>query len=186
MMRWRALAAVLVLALPGSLPLALPGTLPLPGALPLAAQQQTDRIVILARHAEKLGGEDPALSEAGEERARALAHVLSQWPVDAIYTSQFRRTRDTAAPLAEATGVAPLVVDARDMAALLSEIHEGGHRAILVIGHSNTVPAIARALGAPDVQDIPEEGYDDLLVVTLSGEGEATLLHLKYGAPTPY
>ncbi len=171
MKRWRTIATVLALMLPG--------------AWPLVAQAGAERVVILARHAEKLDGRDPALSEAGEERAHVLAHVLSQWPVDAIYTSQFRRTRDTAAPIAEATGVAPVVVDARDMPALLTEILEGDHRAIVVIGHSNTVPAIARALGAPGVVDIPEAGYDDLLIVRIFGDGNATLLHLKYGAPTP-
>ncbi|MDH3734365.1 MAG: histidine phosphatase family protein [Gemmatimonadota bacterium] len=152
----------------------------------LAGQDPDAKVVILARHAEKLGGDDPALSEAGIDRAETLAHVLSRWPVDAIYTSQFRRTRDTAAPLAAASGVEAEVVDARDMGALLERIDGGEQQAIVVIGHSNTVPAIARALGAPGVEDIPEEGYDDLLVVTVAGDGTATLLHLKYGAPTPY
>jgi phosphohistidine phosphatase SixA len=171
MMRWHAIAAVLLLAFPG--------------ARPLVAQDSTDRVVILVRHTEKEDGDDPALSPAGRERARTLAHVLSRWPVDAIYTSQFRRTRDTAGPLAAATGVTPEVVDARDLEALLEKIGSGDDHAIVVIGHSNTVPAIARALGAPGVMDIPEEGYDDLLVVRISGVGQATLLHLKYGAPTP-
>ena len=150
---------------------------------PSEAPPTDERVVILARHAEKEEGEDPGLSEAGARRAETLAHVLSEWPVDAIYTSQFRRTRDTAAPLASVTGVPAEVVDARDMPALLQRIREGDARAVVVIGHSNTVPAIARELGAPDVRDIPEEGYDDLLVVTLRADGSADLLHLKYGAP---
>ncbi len=155
-------------------------------ALPLAAQEDATRIVILARHAEKAPGDDPDLNEAGHQRARTLAHVLSAWPVDAIYTSQFKRTRQTAEPLSEATGVGAEVVEARDMNALLERIHSGDGRAIVVIGHSNTVPGIARALGAPGVKDIPEEGYDDLLIVTVPASGAATLLHLKYGVATPY
>jgi len=172
MVRWRALAAALMLVLPG--------------VLPLCAQETDDRVVILARHAEKQDGDDPGLTAGGQARAETLAHVLSRWPVDAIYTSQFRRTRHTAVPLAEGTGVVAEVVDARDMDALLETIHASEDRAIVVIGHSNTVPAIARALGAPGVEDIPEEGYDDLLIVHLPATGQPTLLHLKYGAPTPY
>ena len=145
----------------------------------------TDKVVVLARHAEKLDGDDPALSDTGEVRARALAHVLSSWPVDAIYTSQYLRTRSTARPLADATGVEPEIVDAGDLEGLVARIREGTARAVVVIGHSNTVPAIAEALGADGIDPIPDEAYDDLLVVRLSADGGARLLHLKYGAPTP-
>jgi phosphohistidine phosphatase SixA len=162
---------------------------PRAGPAPLAAQS-TDagrggKVVVLARHAEKEDGSDPVLSEAGLARARALAHVLSRLPVDAIYTSQFVRTRMTAQPLAEATGVVPEVVDAGDVPGLVERITSGAARTVVVIGHSNTVPAIARALGVPDVPPIPERQYDDLLVVRLSEDGSATLLPLRYGAPTP-
>lgn len=155
-------------------------------AIPPEARAQETRVVVLVRHAEKAEGDDPELSPEGRERSRELARVLSQWPVDAIYTSQFRRTRQTAEPLSAATGVASVVIDARDPGALLERIRNGSDRAVVVVGHSNTVPALARALGAPGVKDIPEEAYDDLLVVTLGKSGEASLLHLKYGAATPY
>ncbi|MDX1395749.1 MAG: phosphoglycerate mutase family protein [Gemmatimonadota bacterium] len=158
-------------------------------ATPVTAQQasETDAtVVVLVRHAERQDsdGDDPGLSPAGEERAATLAHVLSHLDVDAIYTSQFRRTRETAVPLASATGLTPEVVDARDMPALLERVRGGPHRTIVVIGHSNTVPAIARALGAPAVGDISEGTYDDMLVVRLAGD-VATLMHFKYGRPTP-
>jgi len=177
-------AGVLGFGPDGALPGAGPGTA---SAQTRAADGPREKIVILARHAEKEDdGDDPALSEAGQARARALAHALSRLRVDAIYTSQFRRTRLTAGPLAEASGVVPEVVDARDMPALLERIRSDEATTIVVVGHSNTVPAIASALGAGEVPAIPEEGYDDLLVVRLPADGGATLLSLKYGAPTPY
>jgi len=159
------------------------------GPAPLAAQS-TDparggKVVVLARHAEKEDGDDPVLSEAGLARARALSHALSRLRIDAIYTSQFVRTRMTAEPLAEAIGVVPEVVDAGDVPGLVGRITSGAARTVVVIGHSNTVPAIARALGVPDVAAIPERQYDDLLIVRLTEDGRATLLPLRYGAPTP-
>lgn len=144
-----------------------------------------ETVVVLVRHAEKEAGEDPALDEAGRTRAHALAHALSKWPGGTIYVSQFRRTRETAAPLTEAWGVEPVVVDARDVAGLAARIREGGAARVVVVGHSNTVPALVGALGADAPDQIAEEVYDDLFVVTLSAGGGARLIRLKYGSPTP-
>ena len=153
---------------------------------PAAAQRGGEKVVVLVRHAEKEAGDDPALTEAGETRARTLAHVLSQWPVEAIYTSQYLRTRSTALPLAEAAGLDPVIVDAGDLTALVTSIREGDARTVLVVGHSNTEPDIAEALGAERHQPIHEGGYDDLLIVRLMADGTARLLRLRYGTPTPH
>lgn len=150
------------------------------------AQDATgETVVVLVRHAEKEAGDDPALDEAGRGRAAALAHALSEWPGGAIYVSQFRRTRETAAPLAEAWGVEPVVVDARDVTGLAARIREGRAERVVVVGHSNTVPALVEALGAEAPEQIAEEVYDDLFVVTLAADGGARLVRLKYGSPTP-
>ncbi len=153
---------------------------------PRAAGPAGETVVVLVRHAEKLPGEDPGLDEAGAARARALAHTLSAWRPQAIYVSQFRRTRDTAGPLAEATGLAPVALNGLDIPGLVARIREGEATRVVVVGHSNTIPAVIAALGAPRPDDIGEEVYDDLFVVTLPADGGAPgLLHLKYGAPTP-
>lgn len=149
-----------------------------------AAEPADDAVVVLVRHAEKEAGDDPALDATGRARARDLAHALSEWPDGVIYVSQFRRTQETAAPLAEAWGIEPVVVDARDVRGLAARIREGSASRVVVIGHSNTVPAIVGALGATAPEQIAEEVYDDLFVVTLEGGG-ARLVRLKYGAPTP-
>jgi len=54
---------------------------------------------------------DPGLTEFGHAQARATAARLAAYPIDAIYVSPYRRARETAAPLAEATGLTPVVVD---------------------------------------------------------------------------
>jgi len=64
------------------------------------AQQITT--VILVRHAEKSsdGSKDPELTDAGNARAIALAKLLKEVKVDAIYSTGFKRTQNTVAPLA--------------------------------------------------------------------------------------
>lgn len=107
----------------------------------------------LVRHAEKAdapGDRDPLLSEAGNARARALAAWFEGRPLHAIYTTHLRRTQHTALPTARAHGLELRVLPAdADQALLLRlrERHCGEH--VLVVGHSNTVPPIAAAFGAP-------------------------------------
>ena len=77
--------------------------------------------VIVVRHAEKIDdSRDPALSEAGVERAEALAEALAHAGLDAAYASQYQRTRLTAMPAAQAAGlsvrIAPIEGDIDDWA----------------------------------------------------------------------
>jgi broad specificity phosphatase PhoE len=75
--------------------------------------------LLLVRHAEPVrvaagevaGPADPGLTSRGAEQARRLASWLAAEGVDAIVTSPLRRARETAAPLAEVTGLAPTIVD---------------------------------------------------------------------------
>lgn len=140
--------------------------------------------VILVRHAEKVDDSaDPMLNDAGNARAQALADALAQAGVTAILTTQYERTRRTAAPLGERLGIAPIVVAAAgrshvdDVAARVRELGRG---TILVVGHSNTVPAIVRALGGPDIGEIADSSYDDMFVLTIDENG-ARLIRARYG-----
>lgn len=167
-------------------PLHLACLLLLGGAPALAAQAST---VILVRHAEK--GDttaDPPLSAAGEERARALAAVLVRVPLAAIYVSEYRRTALTAAPTATRAGLAPTIVPVRrDPGAQANAIadavrHLPRSSAALVVGHSNTLPGILRALGGPEIPDLCDAEYATMLVLELPGDGvPARLLRVSYG-----
>lgn len=143
---------------------------------PLAAEAQT---VILVRHAERAdggaaatgagmqGNPDPELSPAGKARAQVLASMLKDVGIAAIYVTQYVRTRDTAKPLAEALRIMPEIVQARDMDALVAKIKaQKGH--VLVVGHSNSVPAVIKALGGPEIT-IAEDEYDNLFILTVGG-----------------
>lgn len=125
--------------------------------------------VHLVRHAEKAAsGADPdvTLSDAGQRRAQALVSWFEGRPLHAIYATHLRRTQHTAAPLAAARDLDLRVLAAGDSERLqqrLASHHCGEH--VLVVGHSNTVPAIAAALGAEDFA-IGEDDYGDVFTVT--------------------
>jgi len=155
---------------------------------PLAAQQPTT--VILVRHAEKAAApaNDPPLTEAGQARAKALAVIARDAGVTAIVTTQFARTRETGAPAAEALHITPDVVTAggsqhvQDVARVIRS-HAGG--VVLVVGHSNTIPAIIAALGSPQPPPICDSEYDNLYIVTLPASGSAHVIRARYGEPSP-
>ncbi len=151
-----------------------------------AGEPQQTTTVYLVRHAEKAGqGRDPELSEAGRARAQALAHVLVDAELDALFVTQFIRTRQTAAPLAAITGLTPqpyAANDAQDLAARLLQHHAG--QRVLVVGHSNTLDDLAAALGANGLADLAESQFDRLFVVVRTGD-QSSLHRLRYGAETP-
>jgi phosphohistidine phosphatase SixA len=143
-----------------------------------AAQPTT---VILVRHAEKTAVEnDPPLTEAGEARAKNLAKMLAKSGITTIYTTPYTRTRTTAAPVAATLNLTPIEVPtgptfAADMAAKLRALPAGS--TALVVGHSNSTPAVAKALGianAPSIDDATE--FDKIFIVTLTDEPKLVVL----------
>jgi phosphohistidine phosphatase SixA len=152
-------------------------------------------IVFLVRHAERadVPGQDPPLSEAGRARAEALARLLQSAGVRGVYTSQYVRTRQTAEALSKRLGVPavavplsaktsnPREVSEESVCELTKrvEAHAGG--AVLLVGHSNSIPEVIRALGGDVIPKIDEGTFDDLFVVTVYGAGRAKVAHLKYG-----
>jgi phosphohistidine phosphatase SixA len=138
----------------------------------------------LVRHAEKAaavaGDADVTLSEVGQRRAAALAAQFDGRPLDAIYATHLRRTQHTAAPLAAARGLEIRVLPAADTAALVARLRErhcGEH--VLAVGHSNTVPEIAAALGVA----APVIGEDDFGVIYRLETGSGALQQETFGEP---
>lgn len=158
---------------------------------PVGAQQATT--VILVRHAERAGDmpDDPALSAAGEVRVRALADALAFTRLDGIVTTQLRRTRLTAAPVARAKGLTPVVVPnaggtpahVRAVADTVRARFAGG--TVLVVGHSNTVAGIVEALGGPKLPDLCDTEFATLFVLTLREGREPSLVRARYGPEDP-
>ena len=146
--------------------------------------------VILVRHAEKVDASaDPVLSEAGQRRAFDLAVALSDADLTHVFTSPLQRTVLTARPAAEAHAINPEAIS-----------FEGGTEAhivriaeriralpddavVLVVGHSNTVPLIARALGETGPSEMADCEYDRLTVISIEDDGDSPAVIGRYGEP---
>lgn len=149
-----------------------------------AATASAQSTVFLVRHAERADGggnmqtADPDLSEAGRARAESLATLLKDAKITTIITSEFKRTRQTAAPIAAALGIEPVQVPSKDSAALVRRI--GGAKGnVLVVGHSNTVPETLQGLGVREAITIGDQDFDNLFVVVRSARPTLVRLHYK-------
>jgi broad specificity phosphatase PhoE len=156
-------------------------------APPLAHAQ---KLVYVVRHAERADGgaavpaasmsaapADPSLSAAGAARAVKLASLLGAAGITAVYATEFKRTQETARPLAAEIKVPITTVAARDTAALVAALkstHASG--IVLVVAHSNTMPAIVTALGGPSIA-VGDSDYGDVYVIV---PGTGTLSRLKF------
>jgi broad specificity phosphatase PhoE len=139
-------------------------------------------VVVIVRHAEKAanGGNDPDLSSAGRARAEALARILKDSGITAIFATQFKRTQETAAPTATSAHVTPTVVASKDTAALVARLHQLSGNA-LVVGHDDTIPNIIKALGINSSITIPAADYSELLIVILGDKPQLFRLHYPDG-----
>jgi broad specificity phosphatase PhoE len=168
--------------------LALGGVVILVGAFVYWNSATTTTFVLL-RHAEKQPGsiDDAPLTPQGELRAVRLAQMFGDGESfgrpSAIYVTDTRRTQQTAAGVAQRLGISPVILGARSSPGELANrlLHENRGEVALVIGHSNTVPALVAELA--DVSDVPpigEHEFDTLYVVTVPTIGRPSVLRLKY------
>jgi len=151
-------------------------------AVAAARPARAQEAVFLVRHAERAdSSKDSPLSTTGTARAERLAAILADAGITAIYTTEYQRTKETAAPLGRAVHVAPVVVSAADSDALLRKVRASGpHDRVLVVGHSNTVPDLIRALGVATPVVIGEEDYDNLFIVIPQPGGAPRLVRLRF------
>src|SRR4051794_16203684 len=135
-------------------------------------------VVFVVRHAEKAptGGKDPELSDAGRKRADALAAILKDASVSDIFTTELKRTQQTAAPTANAAHLTPMIVPADDIAPLVAKLR-GVQGNALVVGHSNTIPALLTALGIEIQVAISDDDYTELWMIVMSDHPQLVRLH---------
>lgn len=147
--------------------------------------------VFVVRHAERSAApaDDPHLSPQGQDRAEQLAHTLAAAGVTQIITTHYRRTRETAAPLARSLGLTPQVLPVRrgELDAHIQEV-AGWVRAssgsVLVVGHSNTVALIVAALSASRPLALCETSHAALFVLA-PAQPERPAVRINYGKPDP-
>lgn len=157
---------------------------------PLVAEPQAPAVVFLVRHAEAgdTHAGDPALTELGQRRAEALAVLLEHAGVTRLYATEYRRTRETLAPLAARAGLELTVVPGAALAEQVEQLKQLPLGSVAVVaGHSNTLPALVRGLGGrvsgteptEHGEVLPSTAYDRLFVVVLSAPSR--VLELRYG-----
>ncbi len=143
-----------------------------------------DTLIVVVRHAEKSADDpkDPSLSEQGSARANKLAEVLKNADVKVVYTTQYKRTRQTGLPTATQSGLQVEVrVATKENAGtysadLLKEIrkkHKG--QTVLIVGHSNTVPEIVKEIAGLEVKAMAENEFDRIYLITLGKKPRVVL-----------
>ncbi|MEZ5998324.1 MAG: histidine phosphatase family protein [Hyphomonas sp.] len=139
-----------------------------------------DTTIYLVRHAEKEAGDDPSLTLIGRQRADILAQTLSGAGLTAIWSTDYARTKETAKPASNATGLPVQVYDPRDLPRFAATL-KASPGVALVVGHSNTTPQLVELLGGdagPPIDEASE--YDRLYVVEIRGKRVTSELR-RYG-----
>ena len=148
--------------------------------------QDSDRgfTLYLVRHAEKElsadNPKDPTLTPCGEERAESLAHFLSSVDLEAVYSTDYLRTRNTAHPVAREKEIEVQIYDPKnpdDFAKLLVDRKQNA----LVVGHSNSTPTLAGLLLGEELESIDESIYDRIYqLVFFEGKARLQLFHSTF------
>ena len=137
-------------------------------------------VVYAVRHAEKdTEGDDPSLTEEGKARAEALAVLMHDEPLAAIYASELVRTQETVQPTADDHGL-PVLCDidpGGDLAEYILLNH--GDETVLSAGHSYTLPDLIEALGVTELPDSYD--YGDLWIIRIDVDGTATIEESRFG-----
>ena len=152
---------------------------PFSAPYPANAQQ----VMFLVRHGEQASGAngDAPLTEAGQSRARALATVLKDAGLTAIYVSEFQRTRQTAEPLAQALQIEPTRLPRGDIDGLIKQVRtQHADRHVLIISHALTIPHVLKAFGHPEEVVIQRDEYDRLFVIVPKPPGPPLVFVLRF------
>ena len=137
------------------------------------------RGIFIVRHAEKASVTEPntPLSLQGEDRALALARLLRSAAVSHVFATHLQRTQQTAANVAEQRRLAPIIVHADKTAELVVRLRALPPDAVaLVVGHSDTIPAILTGLGVNHTVEVKDDQYGRIFLVTGTGQ----LIELAY------
>jgi broad specificity phosphatase PhoE len=135
----------------------------------------SEKTIYIVRHGEKMLVEDPdpELSQVGTLRATKLSQILADKDIKHVFSTDYKRTRHTAGPSADQAGVEIQVYDPKDQEAFADKLRklEGN---ILVVGHSNTVPALVNFFvgSGEKYPNLTDDEYQFIYVVTLDKSGE--------------
>lgn len=146
------------------------------------SNKQQPKTIYIVRHAEKqLIGDDPELSVAGNARSVKLSQILVDQEITHIFSTDYQRTRMTAARTASEAGVQIESYDPKNHDALVEKLQdlEGN---ILIVGHSNTVSQLANYFVGESEKyaDLEDGEYNYIYVVSLDKDGASSVVRKTY------
>ena len=149
--------------------------------LQVAAQDENGLFTLyLVRHSEKQSdSNDPELTPCGEERSESLSAFFEDVPLEAVYSTNYRRTQGTALPTAQAKGLGVQEYNPRALEDVMATLIENGQDA-LVVGHSNTTGVLAGLLVGEDIGSFDESIYNRVYQVVVSPDNRR--LHVLHTA----
>lgn len=148
----------------------------------LVSAQDTTTFILI-RHAEKIddGTRDPALSQEGNQRALNLANHLKKTDISAVYSTPYRRTRQTVQAIADQKNREITEYNPSDSIFLDTVIQNHRGKTVLIVGHSNTIPLLVNQLiGEERYAQLDESAYDNLYILSVTEIGSGIVVHLTY------
>lgn len=148
-----------------------------------ASAQSTLTTFILIRHAEKKadGSKNPELTEEGAKRAQKLVSLLQRTKVAAVYSTDYIRTRSTVEPLAKSLSLEVKIYEPFKKEPIDRMLTEYTGKTVVICGHSNNIPWIANYLqGTESIQDFADTDYGNMLIVTVTAVGHASVTWLRF------
>lgn len=140
------------------------------------ASAQGDKLFVLVRHAEKsatgspadMAKGDPDLSPEGRERAERFARIVKKYRPQEIFATDYKRTRQTAEPIAKLRRMEVQKYDPAKQPDLVEKIMASKTKRYLIVGHSNTTPALVNLLAKKDVfKQLPDPEYGVFWVIRI-------------------
>jgi broad specificity phosphatase PhoE len=168
-------------------PLAWIGLLFFVASLSSAILPSRETVIYIVRHAEKdtsdKANNNPELTAEGKERAAALNEFLRKEKISAVFSTGFKRTMQTASPVAQRNGIPVKTYDHRDSKAVAGLVKsEYPNQKVLIAGHSNTILDLVNAFGpTPPFEKLNDDDYDLIFTVTIDKHGEARLSTQRFG-----
>ncbi|WP_046757216.1 SixA phosphatase family protein [Kordia jejudonensis] len=144
------------------------------------AKEVETSVYYLIRHAEKnrsdKSNKDPELTKDGHNRAAYWADVFKNVKFDAVYSTEYNRTIQTAKPTADANELEiksyhPFRLD------LPKFLKDTAGKTVLIVGHSNTTPAITNRLLSKEMfESIDDSNNGNVYIVTVTGDTKTVQL----------
>lgn len=148
--------------------------------LKIQAQENEVTSYYFIRHAEKIRhdktNKNPDLTEKGLRRAQNWNTVFGNIDFDIIYSTDYNRTVQTAAPTAKSKGLEIQIYNPRELFSEEFQLDTNG-KTVLVVGHSNTIPLfVNKVLGTEKYSKIDDTNNSNLYIITIANKKKTDIL----------